>query len=734
MATSDVSTGTDAPTPAALAALSPASRMAPLVCAQAAPGATSLGELLRAAIDSAMKAGAALPLLGQHGDAIAAAVDRGIEARDGARPLDEMLDRALARLPSELDLSPAAAAALELEIASLRSRLPRGGVVIGPGPNALPELVEAVVRQARDAARERFVARVRETRSRIVARLESDRMRGPEGRTSAALAATLGRIGTEALDARALAESLPSPRGAVRLDRERQERLESSLARIDEFLENATAAPEIVLVRGETEGDALERAIERFEEAAHRAIPLVRALRVARLELADDYEAARHDTRLSGLDWRGLGPDEMLALPAVVVIEEARAVRRRALSALSSILLSGRPILVVVTEDPMDPDRGPAVHAGYHPGLGYLAVGHRETFVLQSSLGRPKHLIDGLRAMATTPGPGAAFVAVPRWDSPVPAALQLAAYWNGRGTPCFVHDPRRGATWADRFDLSDNPAVDRPWPSVRVGDTIEEPFTWAHAAALDPAWRDHFATLPKDAWTDDQVEVGTFLDADRETRRRLVPFVWTLGENGSLERTAITRELAFASADRVRSWHILQELAGRDNEYVVRAVRQAREEAAADAAREREQLLAAHVAEIERVRADTASDAMRRLAGVLLGIDAGTAPVAPTPEARAVVPAPPTPAPTPAETPVSAAPWIDSALCTSCNECTNLNGKMFRYNADKQAVLADATAGTFAQLVRAAEKCPARCIHPGQPRSGDKTATAALIARAAAFG
>jgi ferredoxin len=78
-------------------------------------------------------------------------------------------------------------------------------------------------------------------------------------------------------------------------------------------------------------------------------------------------------------------------------------------------------------------------------------------------------------------------------------------------------------------------------------------------------------------------------------------------------------------------------------------------------------------------------------------------------------------------------PWVDSVLCTTCNECTNLNGRLFAYNADKQATIADASAGTYEDLVRAAEKCPARCIHPGSPRPDDATATPELLARAQAF-
>ena len=32
-------------------------------------------------------------------------------------------------------------------------------------------------------------------------------------------------------------------------------------------------------------------------------------------------------------------------------------------------------------------------------------------------------------------------------------------------------------------------------------------------------------------------------------------------------------------------------------------------------------------------------------------------------------------------------PYIETARCTSCNECTNLNKKMFAYNDAKQAYI-----------------------------------------------
>jgi len=113
--------------------------------------------------------------------------------------------------------------------------------------------------------------------------------------------------------------------------------------------------------------------------------------------------------------------------------------------------------------------------------------------------------------------------------------------------------------------------------------------------------------------------------------------------------------------------------------------------------------------------------------------------------------APPPPPPQPSTAPVAVAPapqavalaveeaplgieaYIDTARCTTCNECTNLNGRMFGYNADKQAYIKDASAGTFQQLVSAAERCPVSIIHPGTPLNPKEKDLAKWVKRAERF-
>jgi pyruvate-ferredoxin/flavodoxin oxidoreductase len=369
--------------------------------------------------------------------------------------------------------------------------------------------------------------------------------------------------------------------------------------------------------------------------------------------------------------------------------------------------------------------------------LGYLAVAHREALVVQSSTGRGEHLHAGLEHAATTLDPVVVIAAVGSCGSPGAAVEQLEAAVQSRATPCFVYDPAGGISWAERFALAGNPQPERAWPGYALSyedaegteGQLDQSFTFAHAAALDPAWRSHFLRIGPEAWLDDQVEIAAYLELGDRERSKRIPYLWVVDDD-RLVRAVIRWELAFACRDRARAWRILQELAGTENSYVRRAEEQARRAAREEADRRVEQVETESAATLESARTDGATAAIHRLVRMLADPQGATA-VAPVlepqekAEEKAGDRAPTGTAPGP--------PYIDSFLCTTCNDCIDVNPQMFRYDENKQARIADAAAGTFKQLVKAAEACPTRCIHPGAPREGDRTATPALVERAAKF-
>ncbi|MBS0395408.1 MAG: ferredoxin, partial [Proteobacteria bacterium] len=77
--------------------------------------------------------------------------------------------------------------------------------------------------------------------------------------------------------------------------------------------------------------------------------------------------------------------------------------------------------------------------------------------------------------------------------------------------------------------------------------------------------------------------------------------------------------------------------------------------------------------------------------------------------------------------------YIETIRCSSCNECTQINDRLFAYNNDKQAYIKDLAAGTYRQLVEAAESCQLSIIHPGKPRDPGEAGLAELIERAQPF-
>jgi ferredoxin len=77
--------------------------------------------------------------------------------------------------------------------------------------------------------------------------------------------------------------------------------------------------------------------------------------------------------------------------------------------------------------------------------------------------------------------------------------------------------------------------------------------------------------------------------------------------------------------------------------------------------------------------------------------------------------------------------YIETSRCSTCNECTTLNPKMFAYDGNKQAYIADVNAGTYAQLVEAAENCQVSIIHPGKPRNPKEPGLEELQKRAEPF-
>ena len=86
-----------------------------------------------------------------------------------------------------------------------------------------------------------------------------------------------------------------------------------------------------------------------------------------------------------------------------------------------------------------------------------------------------------------------------------------------------------------------------------------------------------------------------------------------------------------------------------------------------------------------------------------------------------------------AATPTSDEAWIENVALPELQRVPDHQRPDVHYNENKQAYIKDITAGTFRQLVEAAEVCQVAIIHPGQATGSDEPGLDELIERAKPF-
>ena len=223
--------------------------------------------------------------------------------------------------------------------------------------------------------------------------------------------------------------------------------------------------------------------------------------------------------------------------------------------------------------------------------------------------------------------------------------------------------------------------------------------------------------------------LAEWLTTPPESAAHQLPFVWGLLE-GRLVRLVVDRLVAAATRDAQAFWRSLLELAGVRNEMV--------EAMAVKAAKEREALAAEHAKALDRARAEAGAAAVERVVAALVEAEPALAGLVGAGAAAAAVAAPaeggaaPAPGVPPAKPEVAEA-WVDTAGCTSCDECVRKHPGIFAYDGNKQAFVKFARGGSYKELVLAAEVCTARVIHPGTPWNRDEPGLAVWVERAKRF-
>jgi hypothetical protein len=551
------------------------------------------------------------------------------------------------------------------------------------------------VLQAWRAVQKERAVRFREDLESLIRRLSdilsADEARSPQSRTAARLRESMGTLHRDAFDFDALSR-IVARGGAWRpLTDARRRRIRTLLVALESqrfFMDDSGYT--FVF-------DRCAPALRAFRARYPRLRSLARSMAMARLEAEGTYDAAEHEALFNQLKESPVSREELARYPDYLVCLNDSTLDAGGRDELVDLLASGIPAKVLLqTDDLLEAtaaEDGLAAVGARADAITGLALGLNDVFVLQSSASHLPQMADAL--LRSLSHPGAALISVfsgATGDSAVlPPYLNAAAAMESRAFPAFTYDPSIAPDAGPRFDLAGNPQPGHDWP-VHAFDyedrehqrvRRELPFTVADFLAADDRLRAHFmpvaptsaalTTVP--AWLGEQA-----LAEDASPSIAMV-------DGNDVLREVIVDEAALDLARRTQDrWRRLQRWSSKAAPTVTG------------------EAPASVVAEPAPVAAKAAA------------AEQAAAPVA---EASA---------------PSTGEAYIETPRCTSCDECTQVNARMFAYDANKQAYIADATAGTYRQLVEAAENCQVSIIHPGKPRDPNEPGIAELLERAAAFG
>ncbi|MBI4275452.1 MAG: ferredoxin [Rhizobiales bacterium] len=431
---------------------------------------------------------------------------------------------------------------------------------------------------------------------------------------------------------------------------------------------------------------------------------------IAKLEIEGEYNESKHDGFFADFGANGLDLENLELFPDYLIYVHAANMQAVDNDTILKAFDAGLRIkLLVQTDDILEPS--PFVSGNHTIGLrskqlANTAIGLSGLYVLQSSssnlLRFRKQLFRGL----TYQGPALFSVFSGACDNGLPPYLNAAAAMESRAFPAFAYDPSAGPDWASRFYLEDNPQADLDWPVYhfayedeahqRISESLA--FTLADFVACDQRYAKHFARVPRVKWNGSMVPVCEFLAPEPKGLSDKIPCLLMVDHNDMLQKVIVDDKLVREARRCSEMWRSLQELGGIHNSHATRLLAQERK----------------------------AWEAQSHPAAESRGN--GHSPVSVTPVVA------PVKVPESAEPERSSDdPYIETARCTTCNECTQINDKMFAYDANKQASIVNPDAGTYRQLVEAAEACQVSIIHPGKPRNPNEVGLDELKKRAEPF-
>ncbi|MBC8267687.1 MAG: ferredoxin [Rhodospirillaceae bacterium] len=597
---------------------------------------------------------------------------------------------------------------------TIRDALPENGEVIDYDEDTPEKVMSHAWNTVQEEKARKFSLRLDELTLKLMNILKGDSMKSATAFDPDALKSAVGSSYESAFDFNSMSDILGTAFVPGALPEKRWRRIQSVLS----TLKAQKFFPSMSGKNGKKRRENTQTyifdhcapAMEAFRLRLPKMVSLVKAMTIAQLEIESRYREATHDPFFRNYDERYLEADDLAMLPAYLICLRNSTDAKAEKADLIEVLSSGLPIKVLAQNDDIVEQlsiaSGKLSFGVRGSQLASMALGLNDVFILQASGADLYRMHQSILNGLTHRGPALFSVysgqsgkrtRTAKNTPEKPLYLRAAAATDSRACPVFVYDPGAGDDWESRFLVDGNPQPERDWPVYEFGYEDKDmqrfsemiAFTFVDFVAMDDRYGKRFAGVPRSEWNDLMVPASTFMELDDTTAAGKVPYILMIDENNDLHRVIVEARLIQAARGCQEMWQNLRELGGIDNSYARKALAAEKENREAQP----EQIAALS----DDVETDVESVSEEFTA------------------------------------PSSDEPYIETPRCTTCEECVEINNKMFLYDDNKQAYIADLNAGTYKQLVQAAESCQVAIIHPGKPINPNEPNLKELMARAESF-
>ena len=370
--------------------------------------------------------------------------------------------------------------------------------------------------------------------------------------------------------------------------------------------------------------------------------------------------------------------------------------------------------------------------------LASLAISQRNSYVFQGGIDLTNELSESYKTGLAFPGAAFWNVLIPFGENASDIALTAAI--ESRYFPRIEYK----ALGDNQIKLHNNPTPDAYHAmfeqQVKASSGIEPVsigLTIADFLATDTQLKDKLETIPSSYQSTNFIPLHEYLSQQEQLLSGQIPFIWVVDDQDRLKRVVIPVYWVQKCRSRLEYWTFLQSISGKSKNHI----QEVKAEWETEKTTEIEALKATLQEKYEKEKAGDLEEAVVRMLYGLLNQKDGLESVLTVMSKGHFQPAPPpqqekepsAEAQAEVEEPatfISEEAWVETEECTSCKDCVDALPAVFKYDDNKQAFVHNPKGGTFAEIVKAAEKCPARCIHPGIPQNKNESSLDKWIKRA----